>query len=65
MLAFQTGHGEKGVEMRPIQYTWSAGKSGYLSNYVYENNYDWAQLWFNNIVSFDITINGSWKADSV
>lgn len=53
------------MEMRPIQYTWSAGKSGYLSNYVYENNYDWAQLWFNNIVSFDITINGSWKADSV
>ena len=45
-------------------YSWRAGQEGYLSNYVYESGYDWAQLWFNNIVSFDITIEGMWKADT-
>ena len=32
-------------------YTWSAGKAGNLTNYVYERGYRKAQLWFNNLIN--------------
>lgn len=45
-------------------YTWTPGKSGYLTNYVKENGYSWAQLWFNNLKNYGITISGYWSPDN-
>ena len=45
-------------------YSWTQGQSGYLTNYVKENKYDWAQLWFNNHKDYGITISGYWSPDN-
>lgn len=45
-------------------YTWTPGKAGNLTNYVYENGARKAQLWFNNLINTGITIYGHFAADS-
>lgn len=45
-------------------YTWTPGKSGTLTNYVYERGARKAQLWFNNLLNVGITIYGHFAADS-
>ncbi len=46
-------------------YGWWADKSGYLTNFVQEEGYRWALLWFNNTNSYDTTFEGYWSPDSV
>lgn len=46
-------------------YGWWANKSGYLVNYVGENNCKRALLWFNNTNSYDVTLQGYWSPDSI
>lgn len=47
-------------------YGWWSGKSGYLSNWVYETDPSYrALLWFNNTNSYATTISGVWSPDSV
>lgn len=45
-------------------YYFGAGASSYLSNYVYENGYPRALLWFSE-PNYSGTISGVWSPDSV
>lgn len=46
-------------------YWFGPGTSSYLDNYVKENGYPRALLWFNNYNSYNTTIYGEWSPDSI
>lgn len=46
-------------------YWFTPGSSGYLINYVKENTYPRALLWFNNHHNYATTLVGAWSPDSI